>query len=171
MNQEIDILQISKSQPVEPEINPDGWYCQCIRCFTEVTPTDIVCPTCNQALDWSWFGKQRKIKGDKNMSKVNLKGITAETVTGVFILVIALINAVLQMFGINTLPIEDGEISNIISTIFLIVTTLWNTWKNRNLTTASQISQCITDAIKNGEILENDVKELIDKIKKMNGML
>lgn len=170
MNQELDILQISKSQPVVPEVNPDGWYCQCIRCFTEVEPTDAVCPTCNQVLEWSWLDKQ-KIKGDKHMSKVNIKGITAETVTGVFILLVALVNAVLQMFGINTLPIEDGEISNIISTIFLIVTTLWNTWKNRNLTTASQISQSITDAIKNGEILENDAKALIDKIKKMNGML
>ena len=100
------------------------------------------------------------------MKKVNLKGITAETVTGVFILLIALINAVLQMFGIKTLPIEDGEISNIISTIFLIATTLWNTWKNRNITTISQEVQQIADAVRDGEILEEDVQELITKIKK-----
>lgn len=99
------------------------------------------------------------------MNKVNLKGITAENVTGVFILLIALINAVLQMFGVKTLPIEDGEISNIISTIFLIITTLWNTWKNRNLTTISQEVQQIADALRSGELLENDVKELIAKIK------
>lgn len=99
------------------------------------------------------------------MSKINLKGITAETVTGVFILLIALVNAVLQMFGIKTLPIEDGEISNIISTIFLIATTLWNTWKNRNITTISQEVQHIADALRNGEILEEDVKILISKCK------
>ena len=99
------------------------------------------------------------------MNKVNLKGITGENVTGVFILLIALINAVLQMFGVKTLPIEDGEISNIISTIFLIITTLWNTWKNRNLTTISQEVQQIADALRSGELLENDVKELIAKIK------
>ena len=65
------------------------------------------------------------------MNKINLKGITAENATGIFILLVALINAVLQIFGINTLPIEDVEVSNIISTVFLISTTLWNTWKDR----------------------------------------
>ena len=98
------------------------------------------------------------------MNKINLKGVTAETVTGVLILLVALVNAVLQMFGINTLPIENGEISEIVSTVFLIVTVLWNTWKNRNISTASQTAQQITNAIKNGEILVEDVQELLDKI-------
>lgn len=99
------------------------------------------------------------------MNKINLKGITAENIAGIFVLLVALINAVLQMFGINALPIEDGEISNIISMIFLIGTTIWNTWKNRNLTTAAQEVQQIADALKYGELLESDVKELIEKIK------
>ena len=100
------------------------------------------------------------------MKNINLKGVNAETVTGVLILLVALINAVLQMFGINTLPIENGEISEIVSTVFLIITVLWNTWKNRNISTASQTAQQITDAIKNGEILVEDVNELINKCKK-----
>ena len=100
------------------------------------------------------------------MKNINLKGMTAEAVTGVSILLVALINAVLQMFGINTLPIENEEVSNIVSTVFLIVTALWNTWKNRNISTASQTAQQITDAIKNGEILVEDVNELINKCKK-----
>ena len=99
------------------------------------------------------------------MKNINLKGMTAEAVTGVSILLVALINAVLQMFGINTLPIEDEEVSNIVSTVFLIVTALWNTWKNRNVTTISQEVQQIADAVRNGEILEDDVKKLISKIK------
>lgn len=98
------------------------------------------------------------------MKNINLKGINAETVTGVLILLVALVNAVLQMFGINTLPIESDEISNIVSTVFLIVTAIWNTWKNRNITVASQKAQDITDAIKNGELLVEDVQELLDKI-------
>ena len=99
------------------------------------------------------------------MKNINLKGVNAETVTGVLILLVALINAVLQMFGINTLPIESDEVSNIVSTIFLIVTALWNTWKNRNVTTISQEVQQIADAVRNGEILEDDVRNLISKIK------
>lgn len=100
------------------------------------------------------------------MNKINLKGITAETVTGILILLLALVNATLQMFGINTLPIENDEVTNIVSTVFLIATALWNTWKNRNITTASQIAQNITDSIKNGEVLADDIDELIKKIKK-----
>ena len=100
------------------------------------------------------------------MNKINLKGVTAEAVTWVLILLVALVNATLQMFGVDTLPIENEEISSIISTIFLIVTALWNTWKNRNITTIAQEMQVLTDAVKNGEILEDDIKTLINKIKK-----
>ena len=102
------------------------------------------------------------------MKKLNLKGVTPEAITGILILLLALINATLQMFGINTLPIENEEISNIISTIFLIITALYNTWKNRNLTTASQTAQQVTDAIKNGEILADDIMFIINKIKEDN---
>lgn len=99
------------------------------------------------------------------MSKINLKGITPEAITGIVVLIIALINAVLQMCGINVLPIENDEISTIVSTVFLIVTTLWNTWKNRNITTLAQEMQQVADAVKHGEILEDDIKALISKIK------
>ena len=100
------------------------------------------------------------------MKNINLKGINVETVTGVLILLVALVNAVLQMFGINTLPIENGEISEIVSTVFLIVTTLYNVYKNRNITLASQKAQEVTDAIKAGELLVDDVDALLNKIKK-----
>ena len=99
------------------------------------------------------------------MNKINLKGVTSESVAGVLILLVALINAVLQIFDINILPITNEDVTNIVSTLFLIATALWNTWKNRNITSASQVAQNITDAIKNGEILEEDVKKLINKIK------
>ena len=100
------------------------------------------------------------------MNKINLKGITSEAITGVLILVVALINAVLQMFGINTLPIENEEISVIVSGVFVIGAALYNTWKNRNVTPASQMAQQVTDMIKNGELLIEDVQALISKIKK-----
>ena len=99
------------------------------------------------------------------MNKMNLKGITAEAVTGVLVLFVALINAILQMFGYNTLPIADDNISNIVSIVFLIITTLYNTYKNRNISTASQVAQNITDAIKNGELLIEDVNTLLEKCK------
>ena len=99
------------------------------------------------------------------MKKINLKGTTVETVTGILILLLALVNATLQMFGINALPIENEEVTNIVSTVFLIATALWNTWKNRNISTASQVAQNITDSIKDGEILADDVMFIVDKMK------
>lgn len=100
------------------------------------------------------------------MKKVNLKGLTSEAVAGIVILAIALANACLQMFGYNTLPIADADVSEIVSTIFLIATALWNTYKNRNISTASQKGQQIVDAIKNGEVLVEEVDELLAKIRK-----
>lgn len=100
------------------------------------------------------------------MNKINLKGITSEAITSVLILVVALINAILQMLGINTLPIENEELSAIVSGAFLVGMALWNTWKNRNVTTVSQEVQQIADAVKNGELLIEDVQSLISKIKK-----
>ena len=98
------------------------------------------------------------------MKNINLKGVNAETVTGVLILLVALVNAVLQMFGINTLPIANEDVSSIVSTVFLIVTTLYNVYKNRNISTASQVAQSVTDSIKSGELLIEEVDELLDKV-------
>lgn len=102
------------------------------------------------------------------MKKLNLKGVTAEAVTGIALLVLALINAVLQMFGMNVLPIQNDDISNIVSVIFLIITAAWNTWKNRNFTKASQEAQALTDMIKNGEILIDQIEDVIQKFKDDN---
>ena len=100
------------------------------------------------------------------MNKINLKGVTAEAVTGVIILLVALINAGLQMFGINTISIADADVSSVVSLIFVIITALYNAWKNRNVTTVAQKMQVIADAVKNGELLEKDIEDLIQKIKK-----
>lgn len=100
------------------------------------------------------------------MKNINLKGVTKEAVTGIVMLLVALVNAILQMVGFNTLPIENTEVSAIVSGIFLVVVSMWNTWKNRNISKPSQISQQITDALKQGEITYSDVLALISKIKK-----
>lgn len=100
------------------------------------------------------------------MKRINWKGVNAEAAAGIFTLLLALVNASLQMMGCNVLPIGNEEITDITSIVFLIVTALWNLWKNRNLTTASQKAQEVTNAIKNGELLIDEVDELLDKFKK-----
>lgn len=100
------------------------------------------------------------------MKKINLKGVTAEAVTGILLLVLALANASLQMLGHNVLPIDNDSIANIVSIVFVIGTAIYNTWKNRNITKASQEAQAITDMIKNGEILIEQVEDVIAKFRK-----
>lgn len=100
------------------------------------------------------------------MKNINLKGITKESVIGVALLFLSLVNATLQMLGLDTIPIASENVSEVISIAFLIVTALWNAWKNRNLSTASQKAQEITDAIKSGELLIDEVDEIIASIKK-----
>lgn len=99
------------------------------------------------------------------MKKLNLKGLTPSSITTVVVLLTALINAVLQIFGINTIPITNDEVSEIVSILFLIVTSLYSTYKNFNVTPASQIAQNITDSIKNGELVAEDIEEILKKIK------
>ena len=56
----MDLTNISKLTPIEPEIELDGGYAYCCRCFCEIEPTDNICPNCSQSQDWSWFGKYNK---------------------------------------------------------------------------------------------------------------
>lgn len=100
------------------------------------------------------------------MKNINLKGVTKEALIGVTLLILSLVNAILQMFGLNTLPITNDQISEIVSTGFLIVMVLYNTYKNRNVTKASQKAQEVTDAIKNGEILIEDIDKILADLKK-----
>ena len=97
--------------------------------------------------------------------KINWKGITKENIIGVAVLLLALINAILQMLDIKTLPITNEQVSAVVSSVFLIATSLYNTYKNRNISSASQIAQQITDGIKEGELLEEEVKDIIEMLK------
>ena len=58
----MDLSNISKLTPIHPYINEDGWYAQCHRCWTEIEPSDKVCPKCRQTQDWSWFGNYKNEK-------------------------------------------------------------------------------------------------------------
>lgn len=99
------------------------------------------------------------------MKKINLKGISAENIAGILILLLSLVNLVLSVLGVKTLPISNDEISNVVSTGFVIITSLYNTYKNRNISTAAQVAQQVTDSIKNGELLIEDVNAILQKCK------
>ena len=63
------------------------------------------------------------------MNHINLKGITKENIIGIAVLLLALVNSILKILGINALPITNETLSEIISILFLTIATLYNTWK------------------------------------------
>lgn len=99
------------------------------------------------------------------MSNINLKGITSNEVIRIAILIVSLINAILQMMGFNTIPITNDDISNIISSLFLVITAFYNAYKNLNVSKPSQIVQYLIDAMKNGNVAIEQVEEITDRFK------
>lgn len=60
--------------------------------------------------------------------------ITKETIIRTVLLAVALINLILNALGKNTLPFTNDEISEAISVIFAVVTSLIAWWKNNSFT-------------------------------------
>ncbi len=63
-----------------------------------------------------------------------MKNVSKETILRTAVMLIALINQILTMFGINPLPFSDEQIYNILSAAATVVTTLWAWWKNNSFT-------------------------------------
>lgn len=99
------------------------------------------------------------------MKKINLSGLTTEAIIGVLVQVVVLINSILQIAGHNVLPITNEQIAEIVSGVALVIVTLYNTYKNRNISTASQLAQGVTDALKAGELTAAEAIEIIEAIK------
>lgn len=77
-----------------------------------------------------------------------------ETIIRTVLLVLALVNQCLTMSGHAILPISDEEVTELISLIFTIVTSVWAWWKNNSFTkNAIEADQYLKD-LKKGE--END---------------
>ena len=66
------------------------------------------------------------------MSKVS-KGTIIRTV----LLVMALVNQILAMAGYSALPFEDETISELIGTLFVMITAAMAWWKNNSFTDAA----------------------------------
>lgn len=55
----MDLSNIPLSQPIEPEIEVDGGYAYCKRCYNEIEPHNNICFNCSQTQDWSWLKKYK----------------------------------------------------------------------------------------------------------------
>ena len=65
----MDLNYVPKTKPLEPYINEDGYYPQCIRCLNEIDIHNKVCPFCMQTIDWSWSKKVIKIQDEESKNE------------------------------------------------------------------------------------------------------
>ncbi len=72
------------------------------------------------------------------MKKLNLKGVSVQTWVRTAVLVIALINQALVVFGITSKEIKLEEWTQYASYILTAVTAIWSWWKNNSFTDKAQ---------------------------------
>lgn len=78
-----------------------------------------------------------------------MRNIDKGTVIRTTILVLALVNQVLTVFGINPLPIDNANVELLIATAWTIVSAIWSWWKNNNITQEAIQAQIYLDDLKN----------------------
>ena len=74
--------------------------------------------------------------------------ISKSTIIRTAVLCVALANQILTCFNIYPLPFKDDDVSMIISTIFTIVTSVINWWKNNSFTAGAIIGDSVMMDIK-----------------------
>ena len=67
----------------------------------------------------------------------NLK-VSSGTIIRTIVLVVALINQILVMMGLNTLPFDEQQITDGLSMLFTAVASVWAWWKNNSFTKAAK---------------------------------
>lgn len=72
------------------------------------------------------------------MKKLNLKGVSTQTWVRTAVLLLALGNQALVMFGITKTEIELEQWTQWASYIFTAVTAIWSWWKNNSFTDKAQ---------------------------------
>lgn len=70
----------------------------------------------------------------------------------VIVLLVAVINALLTAKGNNPIPLDENEITEILSYVFDIAMCVWVWWKNAPITKAAQKAQNDLETYRNEEV-------------------
>lgn len=77
--------------------------------------------------------------------------ISAGTIIRTICLILALVNLTLETFGKNVIPISDEQVSELVTLIFTIVTSLVAFWKNNSFTKEAIIADDLMHEMKNAD--------------------
>ena len=72
------------------------------------------------------------------MKKINLKGVSTQTWVRTVVLVLALVNQALVMFGITDNEVELETWTRYATYAFTVISAVWSWWKNNSFTLKAQ---------------------------------
>lgn len=84
--------------------------------------------------------------------------ITTGTIIRTICLILALVNNCLTMAGISPLPIEDEQLTQLLSQIFVVVAAVAAWWKNNSFTKAARMADEIMHGIKDGTATVEEIE-------------
>lgn len=64
--------------------------------------------------------------------------ISAATIARAIVLLLGLINAALVMFGVDTIPIADDTVNQLVALLWNVGAALWAWWKDNPITATSR---------------------------------
>jgi len=79
------------------------------------------------------------------------KGVSRKTLVRTAVLLLALLNQGLNLFGFRPLPIESEEWNALLSTAITFGATLWSWWKNNSFTGEAVEADRYLKRLKNGK--------------------
>lgn len=82
--------------------------------------------------------------------------VKLDTIIRTVCLVLALANQGLTIAGKSPLPIEDAQLTELISLLFTVVTSMWAWWKNNSFTAEAIIADEVMHDLKMGEGFDDE---------------
>ena len=80
-----------------------------------------------------------------------MNGVKTDTIIRTIVLIIALINQTLAIFGKEAIPVTEDEVYQLVSLIITVGAAIWAWWKNNSFTHAAIEGDKVKDAIKRRE--------------------
>lgn len=74
--------------------------------------------------------------------------VKTETIIRLIVLIIALVNQALTVFGYSPLPFDDESITEGVSALITVIAALWAWWKNNSFTQAAIKADAVLEKLK-----------------------
>ena len=63
--------------------------------------------------------------------------VQPDTIIRTVVLIVALINQILNSTGYSPIPVDDNQLTELITLVFTIAASVWAWWKNNSFTSAA----------------------------------